>query len=67
MWAIVAVSLHLLAGPDTWAVTDAGTFKDKAACEAEISASVPSKLSEKDKEMYEAGELSYVCIKVRGA
>lgn len=64
MWAIVAVTLHLLAGPDVWPVSDAGTFADKAACEAEIAKAVPAKLNKDHAELHEAGALTYVCVKV---
>jgi len=64
MYAILAVTLHMLAGPDVWAVTHAGTFKDKAACEAEIAKAVPAKLKEDEQKAYEDGSLQYVCLKV---
>lgn len=64
MYAILAVSIHLLSGPHVWAVTDAGTFTDKSSCEAAITASVPSKLKEDEAKAHEAGELQYVCLKV---
>ncbi|WP_027841067.1 hypothetical protein [Pyruvatibacter mobilis] len=64
MYAILAVTLHLLSGPDVWVVTDAGTFKDKAACEAEVARSVPAKLKDDEQKAYEAGALQYVCLRV---
>ncbi|GAK46367.1 conserved protein [Tepidicaulis marinus] len=63
MWAIVAVTLHLLAGPDVYVITDAGTFETKEACEAEIAKSVPAKLEGAALEEYKAGSRGYMCIK----
>lgn len=67
MWAILAVTLHMLAGPDVWVVTEAGHFKDKAACEAAIAAAVPARLKDDEARAAREGALQYVCLKVIGS
>lgn len=67
MWAIMAVSIQMLSGPNVWAVTDEGTFENEALCEAALAEAVPRTLSEEMRIAWEAGELKYVCLKVRGA
>ena len=67
MWAIMAVSLQLLSGPNVWAVTEEGTFTGQQECEAALAEAVPRTLSEDLRMAWEEGELKYVCVKVRGA
>lgn len=67
MWAIMAVSLHMLSGPNVWAVTDEGTFANEAECEAVLAEIVPRTLTEQMRIAWEVGELKYVCLKVRGS
>ncbi len=64
MWAIVAVTVHMLVGLQAHVVTDAGTFESEDACKAEIAKSVPSQLNDADKKAYGDGELKYVCVSV---
>jgi hypothetical protein len=67
MWAIMAVSIQMLAGPNVWAVTDEGTFEDEVTCQAALAEAVPRTLSEDLRLAWEIGELKYICLKVRGA
>jgi hypothetical protein len=50
-------------------ITDAGTFKTEAGCQAAIKASVPSSLDAASKAAFAAGGRKYVCVRVdeRGA
>ncbi|MBN9670803.1 hypothetical protein [Roseibium aggregatum] len=66
MWAMLAVSIQMLSGPNVWVVTNEGTFESAQACEAALSEAVPRTLSEDLRLAWEAGELKYVCLKVRG-
>jgi hypothetical protein len=65
MWVIMAVSIQLLSGPNSWAVTDQGTFESDVDCEAVLSEAVPRTLSQGMRLAWEQGELKFVCIKVR--
>lgn len=66
MWAIMAVSIHMLSGPNVWAVTDEGTFENETLCLSALEGAVPRTLSDDLRLAWEAGELKYVCLKVRG-
>lgn len=66
MWAIVVVTLGLLTGPQTFVVTDAGTFPDKAKCETAMSEGLRTGL-DNDPELkaaYQDGYRQYVCVRV---
>ncbi|GAB4510778.1 MAG: hypothetical protein Tsb0019_05590 [Roseibium sp.] len=65
MWVIMAVSIQLLSGPNTWAVTDQGTFQNEAECEAALAEAVPRTLSDGMRFAWESSELKFICIKVR--
>ena len=67
MWAIMAVSLHMLSGPNVWALADEGTFNTETDCEAVLAELVPRTLTEQMRMAWEVGELKYVCLKVRGS
>jgi hypothetical protein len=69
MWAVVVVTVNLLAGPQAVVITDAGTFKTEAGCQAAIKASVPSSLDAASKAAFAAGGRKYVSVRVdeRGA
>ncbi|MHA7773033.1 hypothetical protein [Roseibium sp. M-1] len=67
MWVIMAVSIQLLAGPNSWAVTDEGTFQSSGECEAALSEAVPRTLSEGMRLAWEQEELKFICVKVRGS
>lgn len=67
MWVIMAVSIQLLAGPNTWAVTDEGTFQSGEECQAALSEAVPRTLSEGMRIAWEQDELKFICVKVRGS
>jgi hypothetical protein len=66
MWTIVVVLVGMLTGPQTFVVTDAGTFADQKTCQAAIKASVPAKLDAKSKAEYSGGYRQYVCVRVHG-
>ncbi len=66
MWAIMAVSIQLLSGPNVWAVTEEGTFESEAACQSALEGAVPRTLTDAMRLAWEEGELKYVCVKVRG-
>ena len=66
MWTIVVVLVGMLTGPQTFVVTDVGTFGDQKACQAALKASVPSKLDAKTKVEFAGGYRQYVCVKVHG-
>lgn len=66
MWAIMAVSIHMLSGPNVWAVTDEGTFENESLCQAALDSAVPRTLSDDLRLAWEQGELKYVCVKVSG-
>ncbi|WP_269581727.1 hypothetical protein [Roseibium sp. Sym1] len=65
MWVIMAVSIQLLSGPNSWAVADQGTFESEDACEAALSEAVPRTLSDGMRLAWEQSELKFLCIKVR--
>ncbi|ASP33039.1 hypothetical protein [Labrenzia sp. VG12] len=67
MWVIMAVSVQLLVGPNSWAVADQGTFQSEADCEAALSEAVPRTLSDGMRLAWEQSELKFVCVKVRGS
>ena len=67
MWAILAVSIQLLNGPNVWPVADEGTFENEADCQAALDEAVPRTLSEDMRVAWEQGELKFVCLKVRGS
>ena len=64
MWAVVVITLNLLAGPQAIVVTAPGTFKTEAACLAAIKASVPSSLDGPTKAAFARGARKYVCVRV---
>jgi hypothetical protein len=64
MWAVVVVTVNLLAGPQAVVVTAPGTFKTEAGCLAAIKASVPSSLDAASKTAFAAGARKYVCVRV---
>lgn len=66
MWTIVVVLVGMLTGPQTFVVTDAGTFKDQKSCQAAIAASVPSQLDAKSKAEFAGGYRQYTCVRVHG-
>ncbi len=66
MWAILAVSVRMLAGPDVWVVADEGTFATQFECQSVLDELVPRTLQEDMRIAWEEGELKYVCLKVRG-
>lgn len=66
MWAILAVSIQLLNGPNVWPVTDEGTFENETDCQVALDEAVPRTLSEDMRVAWEQGELKFVCLKVRG-
>ncbi|MCK7611201.1 hypothetical protein [Roseibium sediminicola] len=65
MWVIMAVSIQLLSGPNSWAVADQGTFENEAECEAALSEAVPRTLSDGMRLAWEQSELKFICLKVR--
>jgi len=65
MWVIMAVSIQLLSGPNSWAVADQGTFANEAECEAALSEAVPRTLSDGMRLAWEQSELKFICLKVR--
>ncbi|WP_298820461.1 hypothetical protein [uncultured Roseibium sp.] len=65
MWAILAVSIQMLTGPNVWPVSDEGTFETEAECQAVLDELVPRTLSEELRIAWEEGQLKYVCLKVR--
>lgn len=67
MWVILAVSIQLLNGPNTWPVLDQGMFQSEAECAAVLSEFVPRTLSEDMRIAWEQGELKFTCIRVRGS
>jgi len=67
MWVIMAVSIQLLSGPNSWAVADQGTFENEAECEAALSEAVPRTLSDGMRLAWEQRELKFLCIKVRAS
>ena len=67
MWAILAVSIQFLSGPNVWPVLDEGTFQSEAECQSVLDEAVPRTLSEDMRITWEQGEVRYICIKVRGA
>jgi hypothetical protein len=67
MWAIVVVLLGMLTGPQTFVITETGTFPNQQACQAAIKASVPSKLDAKSKTEFAGGYRQYVCVRVHDA
>ena len=64
-WAIVVVMLHGLSGPQTFVITDAGTFASKTACQAKIAAAVPSTLTPANKQEWQDGYRQYLCVRVQ--
>lgn len=64
MWAVVVVTLAMLTGPQALVVTQPGTFKTEAGCQAAIKASVPASLDAPSKAAYAAGARKYVCVRV---
>jgi hypothetical protein len=64
MWAVVVVTVNLLAGPQAIVVTAPGTFKTEAACQNAIKASVPASLDAASKAAFAAGARKYVCVRV---
>ncbi|MEJ0026068.1 MAG: hypothetical protein WDN01_08585 [Rhizomicrobium sp.] len=66
MWTIAIVLVGMLTGPQVFVVPEAGTFKDKAACQAGIAASVPAKLEPGAKKEWQDGYRQYVCVRVHG-
>ncbi|MGK2739476.1 hypothetical protein ACSHT0_01150 [Tepidicaulis sp. LMO-SS28] len=66
MWAVVTMLVHFLSGPDSYVVTDAGTFETKEACESAIAAAVPSQLEGDALEQFKSGNRVYACVKVLG-
>jgi hypothetical protein len=67
MWEIMAVSIQLLSGPNTWAVTDQGTFEEEPECEAALAEAVPRTLSDGMRIAWENSELKFLCIRVRSS
>jgi len=65
MWVIMAVSIQLLSGPNSWAVSDQGTFQNEAECEAALSEAVPRTLTDGMRLAWEQSELKFLCVKVR--
>ena len=64
MWAVVVVFIGMISGPRAIAVTDAGTFKSEAECQAAIRAAIPSKLDGAARAEFTRGERRYVCVHV---
>jgi hypothetical protein len=64
MWAVVVVTVNLLAGPQAIVVTAPGTFKTEAACQNAIKGSVPASLDAASKAAFAAGARKYVCVRV---
>jgi hypothetical protein len=64
MWAVVVVTVNLLAGPQAIVVTAPGTFKTEAGCLASIKASVPASLDAPSKAAFASGARKYVCVRV---
>jgi hypothetical protein len=57
----------MLTGPEAVPVTDAGTFATEAACQASITAAVPSTLEAEARADFQRGERRYICVKVKEA
>ncbi len=64
MWAVVVVTVNLLAGPQAIVVTAPDTFKTEAACQNAIKGSVPASLDAASKAAFAAGARKYVCVRV---
>ena len=64
MWAVVVVTVTLLAGPQAIVVTAPGTFKTEAGCQAAIKASVPASLDAPRHARVERRDRKYVCVRV---
>ncbi|MCE9648964.1 MAG: hypothetical protein K8R18_04980 [Parvibaculum sp.] len=67
MWVIVVVLVGFITGPEIHAITDAGTFETKSACEDAMKTGVETQLDAKSKPEYEEGYRQYVCVRIQGA